>query len=206
MRKVLLAIIPLFALVLVLVFVFFQTKPQTDNQTTNSHTKTTTKTNTLTDTNLSNISSSQKMKISSPAFDHKGQIPAKFTCDGDNVNPPLEFSDIPEDAKSLVLIMDDPDAPVGLWVHWLLWNISPNTTKIAENTVPENATQGYTSFERNDYGGPCPPDSEHRYFFRLYALNTTLDLDSSTEKKDLLEEIEGHVLEKAEIYGKYARK
>src|SRR3989304_9638033 len=118
------------------------------------------------------------MKIQSPSFENNQSIPSKFTCDGENINPPLEFLDIPENTKSLVLIMDDPDAPMGLWVHWTVWNIDPATSGIPENQKFEGAMEGMTSSGKTGYGGPCPPDKEHRYFFKLYALDTTLSLDS----------------------------
>ncbi len=146
------------------------------------------------------------MKISSPAFENTGEIPSKYTCDGDNVNPPLSFVDIPDGTKSLALTVDDPDAPVGLWVHWLVWNIDPQTNEILENSIPLGSTEGITSFGKAGYGGPCPPDREHRYFFKLYALDITLDLPG-TEKKDRLENaIQGHILAQAELMGRYDRK
>jgi len=145
------------------------------------------------------------MKITSPAFEHNQSIPQKFTCDGDNVNPPLQFSDVPEGTKSLALIVDDPDAPVGLWVHWTAWNIKSDTTEITENAVPSGGVEGVTSFGNSGYGGPCPPDGEHRYFFKLYALDTELDLSTESDKEDLEEAIVGHVLDKAELIGLYKR-
>jgi len=155
--------------------------------------------------NISNISSSQiSMKISSPAFGPNESIPSKYTCDGENVNPPLQFQDIPDGTKSLVLIVDDPEAAAGIWVHWLVWNISPEISQIEENSVPANAIQGTTSFERADYGGPCPPE-EHSYFFKLYALDVELDLESAKEKKDLEAAMNGHILEKTELIGLYER-
>jgi len=147
------------------------------------------------------------MKLTSSAFQHNGSIPPKYTCDGDDVNPPLLISEVPKGAKSLLLIADDPDAPVGLWVHWTMWNISPDTEKIIENfpKPPQGAVEGLTSFGRFGYGGPCPPDGEHRYFFKLYALDTELILSPDADKVMLEEEMVGHVLEKAELVGKYVR-
>jgi len=153
----------------------------------------------------SNKQEKLSMNITSSAFDHNKSIPEKYTCDGDNINPALSFSDIPDDTKSLVLIVDDPDAPVGLWVHWIMWNISPDTTDIAENSVTKEAIEGTTSFGRPGYGGPCPPDGEHRYFFKIYALDTDLDLPKDVDKNILEEKMVGHVLDKAELIGLYNR-
>ena len=146
------------------------------------------------------------MKIQSPVFENNQSIPSKYTCDGQNINPPLEFADIPKEAKSLVLIMDDPDAPSGLWVHWTVWNIDPSTKGIAENSRFEDAMEGMTSSGKMGYGGPCPPDREHRYSFKLYALDTILDLDSSAKKEELEAAMEGHIISSAELIGLYNRK
>lgn len=145
------------------------------------------------------------MKITSSSFAHNQNIPPKYTCDGENINPPLLFSDIPADAKSLVLISDDPDAPMGTWVHWILWNIDPKTTEIAEKSVPAGAMEGTTSFGETGYGGPCPPSGVHRYFFKLYALDTKLDLPISAKKEDLEKAIQQHILASAEMIGLYTR-
>ncbi len=146
-----------------------------------------------------------KMKITSPAFQEGGMIPQKYTCDGANVNPPLAFDGAPAPAKSLVLIVDDPDAPRGTWNHWLVWNIDPQTKEIKENSVPPNAVQGTTDFGGNKYGGPCPPSGTHRYFFRLYALDTTLNLPRSAKRADLDKAMANHVLGQAMLMGKYSR-
>lgn len=146
------------------------------------------------------------MQIISPSFAHNQTIPAKYTCDGDNINPPLKFVDVPSEAKSLALIMDDPDAPAGTWVHWTLWNLNPDLGGIEENSVPPSAVQGKTSFGNNKYGGPCPPSGQHRYFFKLYALDTKLDLPSYSEAEALEKALEGHILQQAELIGIYGRK
>ncbi len=146
------------------------------------------------------------MRFESSAFAHLGTIPEKYTCDGENVNPPLVWSGAPEKTKSLALIMDDPDAPGGIWVHWLLWNIDPRTTSIAEHSVPAGAVQGMTSFGQSAYGGPCPPDREHRYFFKLYALDTLISLPSSALKAKVKQMMQGHILAQAELIGLYDRK
>ncbi|MCD6500585.1 YbhB/YbcL family Raf kinase inhibitor-like protein [bacterium] len=145
------------------------------------------------------------MKIESSAFKENQSIPEKYTCDGENVNPLLKISEVPEAAKSLVLIVDDPDAPMGTWVHWTVWNVSSKTTEIPENSVPEGAIEGMTDFGKPGYGGPCPPSGTHRYFFKLYALDTTLGLSSSAKKVDLEKAMEGHILDKAELIGLYSR-
>ena len=139
------------------------------------------------------------MKITSSAFSHNENIPAKYTCDGDDVNPPLQFLDVPGNAKSLVLICDDPDAPMGTWVHWIVWNIDPQTTEIAENSIPIGCTEGTTSFEEQKYGGPCPPSGVHHYYFKLYALDSVLDLPTSTTAADLEQAIDGHVLQSPQL-------
>lgn len=148
---------------------------------------------------------SNNMQITSPAFAEGENIPPKYSCDGDKINPPFNFSGIPENAKSLVFIMDDPDVPVGIFTHWIIWNIGPNVTEIAENSVPKNATQGVTSANTNSYVGPCPPVGTHRYFFKLYALNKELQLDQSAKVGELMKAMEGHTVARAELMGTYGR-
>jgi len=142
------------------------------------------------------------MKITSSEFSHNDMIPAKFTCQGANINPELNIEDVPEGTVSLVLIMDDPDAPMGTWDHWILFNMDP-VNKITEDSAP--GVEGVNSGSRTGYGGPCPPSGTHRYFFKLYALDTKLELDSSADKKDVEEAMQGHVLEKAELIGLYQK-
>ncbi len=148
---------------------------------------------------------STTMQITSPAFTDQQSIPNKFTCDGDNINPPLEFKDMPAAAKSLALIVDDPDAPVGTWTHWTLWNIGPTTHVLSENSVPEGAIQGKTSSGQNVFGGPCPPTGTHHYFFKLYALDNKLDLPSYSTVDKLTEAMQGHIIEEAQLVGLYSR-
>ena len=143
------------------------------------------------------------MVVTSPAFGNKGFIPSRYTCDGANVNPPLNVEGAPESAKSLVLIVDDPDAPMGTWDHWVVWNIPP-VSKIEENSSP--GTMGLNSFNKHLYGGPCPPSGTHRYFFKVYALDTKLDLKPNSRKEDVINAIEGHILGKGEIVGLYKRR
>lgn len=145
------------------------------------------------------------MELKSTAFEHNGNIPEKYTCDGENINPPLLIPDVPEKAQSLVLIVEDPDAPGGTFAHWTVWNISPQTTEIPENSVPEGAIEGTTDFGKVGYGGPCPPSGTHRYFFKIYALDTTLGLPEGADKTELGQAIEGYILGKAELTGLYAR-
>ena len=150
------------------------------------------------------------MNISSAAFTEGGMIPKKYTCDDKNVSPPLTFGDIPAGAKSLALIADDPDAPVGTWVHWVMYNIQPSTNSLPENMPPEKvlssgARHGINDFRYIGYGGPCPPGGTHRYFFKLYALDTILDLSPGASKKDLLGDMRNHILAEASLMGKYKR-
>jgi Raf kinase inhibitor-like YbhB/YbcL family protein len=146
------------------------------------------------------------MKITSSVFAHNKPIPPQYTCDGENVNPPLEFSEIPTAAESLVLIVDDPDAPGKTWVHWVLYNMSPNIEFIKENSKPGNAEEALTDFEKKGYGGPCPPSGTHRYFFRLYALDAKLeDVPDFADKEIVLEAMHEHVIEQAELIGLYTK-
>jgi Raf kinase inhibitor-like YbhB/YbcL family protein len=145
------------------------------------------------------------MKITSSAFHDRGNIPSKFTCDGSDTNPPLQIADVPAGAKSLVLIADDPDAPGGLFTHWLIWNMSPQTTSIAEGTAPKGV-QGTNDFGKSAYRGPCPPPGTHRYSFKVFALDTELDLPASAKRGQVDNAIKGHVIAKGELVGRYARK
>ena len=145
------------------------------------------------------------LAISSPAFTNNSVIPSRYTCDGEDSNPPLEISGVPEGAKSLALIVDDPDAPSHDFVHWVMWNISSNTREIAENMVPQGAAEGMTDFGKTGFGGPCPRSGTHRYYFKLYALDTTFDLPASTSKKELEAAMRGHILDDSELLGLYTR-
>jgi Raf kinase inhibitor-like YbhB/YbcL family protein len=145
----------------------------------------------------------KELSITSPAFENNGFIPMRYTCDGEDVNPPLKISGIPGGTQSLVLIVDDPDAPMGTWDHWVVWNIKPSE-KIEENSVP--GTEGLNSFNKHSYGGPCPPSGMHRYYFKVYALDTKLNLNPNSRKKDVEKAMEGHVLAKGEIIGRYRRR
>ena|SRR3989338_6865155 len=147
------------------------------------------------------------MTITSPAFDHQALIPSRYTCEGENVSPPLVFSTVPDSAKSLVLLMEDPDVPChirsdGMWNHWVVFDMPPFTPGIDEGATPPG-TVGLSTRKVNAYGGPCPPDREHRYFFRLHALDTMLGLPEESTKSDVLRAMAGHVLEQAELMGRY---
>ncbi|MCE5319316.1 MAG: YbhB/YbcL family Raf kinase inhibitor-like protein [Parachlamydia sp.] len=144
------------------------------------------------------------LKIESPAFKNKEKIPAKYTCEGKDRSPPLLFSCIPAKTKSLALIVDDPDAPMGTFDHWIAWNLPPTTTELAEGaSVP---SEGINGFGSSNYRGPCPPPGKpHHYFFKLYALDTTLDLEAGSTKAALENAMKGHILSEAELVGLYQR-
>jgi Raf kinase inhibitor-like YbhB/YbcL family protein len=147
----------------------------------------------------------QTFSIESPAFNNGGLIPAVYTCDGKNINPPLTILNTPPQTKSLALIVDDPDAPVGLWIHWVAWNINPETKKIPEG-IQKIGTNGKNTRGKNEYGGPCPPDKMHRYFFKIFALDTVLNISENNGNNELLEAIKDHVIARAELIGLYNRK
>ncbi|MBN1896132.1 MAG: YbhB/YbcL family Raf kinase inhibitor-like protein [Candidatus Aenigmarchaeota archaeon] len=145
------------------------------------------------------------MNIASPAFQNNGDMPSRYTCHGDNINPELRISNVPSGTKSLVLILDDPDAPMGTWDHWILFNIRPSTAVIPENSVPPGAVQGRNSWGNSEYGGPCPPSGKHRYVFKLYALSRILDIGHSTVKNDIYKAMSGSVISQAEFTGTYQK-
>lgn len=142
-----------------------------------------------------------KMKLAS-IFGNNEMIPGKYTCQGSNINPPLIISDMPSNTKSLALIIDDPDAPVGTWDHWIVHNIEPKNS-INENSIP--GIQAKNSWGKNEYGGPCPPSGTHRYFFKLYALDIKLDLNEGASKKQLENAMKNHIIEKTELIGLYKK-
>jgi Raf kinase inhibitor-like YbhB/YbcL family protein len=146
-----------------------------------------------------------KMKITSSAFQEGANIPSKFTCDGSDTSPPLQIADIPSGAKSLVLIMDDPDAPSGLFTHWAVWNIPVQTSSISEGDVP-NGVQGTNDFGKSGYGGPCPPSGTHRYYFKIFALDRELDLPFGAKRSQLDAGMKGHVIGQGELMGRFSRK
>lgn len=146
-----------------------------------------------------------RLKITSSAFQQAGSIPSKFTCDGANASPPLQIADVPSGAKSLVLIVDDPDAPSGLFTHWIVWNISPETSTVAEGSTPKGV-QGTNDFGKSGYGGPCPPSGTHRYYFKIFALDRELNLPFGAQRSQLDAAIKGHVIAQGELMGRYSRK
>ena len=146
------------------------------------------------------------MKLTSTAFEQNQPIPARYTCDGVNHNPPLTFSQVPQEAHSLVLVVEDPDAPRKVFTHWLVYTIPPSTQHIREHEVPPQSKQGMTDFGTRGYGGPCPPSGTHRYVFQLFALDITLALPEGTRKEEVLAKMKGHVIVKAELVGTYSRR
>lgn len=151
-----------------------------------------------------------EIKINSPAFEDGGMIPSRFTCDGLDVSPALEWESVPETAKTLAIICDDPDAPMGTWVHWVIFNIPADLDGLeedvpADEVLSNRAIQGKNDFRRIGYGGPCPPGGTHRYFFKIYALDTELDLSPGATKSQVLEAMEGHILAQGKLMGRYSR-
>jgi len=151
-----------------------------------------------------------KINVGSAAFTEAGMIPKQYTCDGADISPPLSWSTVPEGTKSIAIIVDDPDAPAGTWVHWLVYNLPPDLKGLPENilakeTIANGGMQGMTDFRRIGYGGPCPPSGTHRYIFKVYAVDKLLDLYPGAIKKRLLQAMEGHILAEGELMGKYRR-
>ncbi len=151
-----------------------------------------------------------EIKITSTAFEEGGMIPRKYTCQGEDISPPLSWDSVPDGTKSIALISDDPDAPVGTWVHWVLYNLPADTRELSENippqeTLPNGAKHGMTDFGRIGYGGPCPPSGTHRYYFTIYALDIKIDLDAGATKKQLLKAMEGHILAQGQLMGRYKK-
>jgi len=151
-----------------------------------------------------------EIKITSTAFKEGELIPKKYTCDGENVSPPLEWRGIPITTKSLALICDDPDAPMGTWVHWVVFNIPASINKLNEKipshkVLEDGTAQGNNDFRKIGYGGPCPPSGVHRYFLKIYALDKRVELSPGATKKELIKEMEGHILAEGKLMGKYGR-
>ena len=156
-------------------------------------------------------SADKTMKVESSAFEEGGLIPKLYTCDDKDISPSLSWDSVPDGTKSLALINDDPDAPAGTWVHWIIFNIPVSIKELPENIPPQKilengAKQGTNNFRKIGYGGPCPPGGTHRYFFKLYALDTALDQEAGITKDQLLKAMEGHVLAEGQLMGKYSRK
>jgi len=151
-----------------------------------------------------------EIKLTSKAFQEGGMIPRQYTCDGKDISPPLQWDKAPERTRSFALICDDPDAPMGTWVHWVIYNIPADARQLAEGVppterLPNGARQGKNDFRKIGYGGPCPPRGTHRYFFKVYALDVLLDLPSGATKAQLEKAMEGHILARGQLMGKYAR-
>jgi Raf kinase inhibitor-like YbhB/YbcL family protein len=151
-----------------------------------------------------------KLEMKSEVFQYNGMIPSRYTCDGANVSPPLTWSSVPAETESISLICEDPDAPVGNWVHWVLFNLPPDTRSLEEGVQPysthsNGSTHGVNDYGRLGYGGPCPPGGTHRYFFRIFALDQTLLLQPGATKIDVVNAMRGHILAKGELMGKYRR-
>ena len=161
---------------------------------------------------VAEVEGDKKMAITvtSPAFEEDGIIPAKYTCDGVNVSPPLKWEQAPAGVKSFALISDDPDATIGIWVHWVVWNIPAESNGLPQNVpptkeLPDGSKQGITSARKHGYHGPCPPSGTHRYYFKIYALDVALDLPTDSTKQNLLDAMEGHILAEGALMGKYKR-
>ncbi len=147
----------------------------------------------------------KNMKILSDVFKNNEYIPKKYTCGGEDVSPSLNIEGAPSEAKSLVLIVDDPDARMGNWNHWIVWNIDPLVSVINDNSVPKGGIEGMNDFRKNKYGGPCPPSGTHHYHFKIYALDTKLELDSSSKKSEVERAMNKHILDWSEIVGLYKK-
>jgi hypothetical protein len=151
-----------------------------------------------------------ELKVTSTAFKEGEFIPKKYTCDGVNISPPLQWSGVPENTKSIALICDDPDAPMGTWVHWVLYNLPPDKNNLPENVpfdkvLESGALQGTNDFRKTGYGGPCPPGGTHRYYFKVYVLDDLLELGPGVTKGELIRAMEGHILAEGKLMGRYSR-
>ncbi len=153
------------------------------------------------------LAQGETMELISPAFQNNSTIPTVYSCKGDDISPPLQWKNIPDKTHSFVLIMDDPDAPAGIWDHWILFNIPKTTTELSENlsALPDGAEYGKNSWGNRAYGGPCPPSGEHRYIFKLYALDTLLNLSAGVDKSTLETAMKGHILATATLTGRYKK-
>jgi Raf kinase inhibitor-like YbhB/YbcL family protein len=192
-KKILYILIPLFALGIFLYVYFYIGKSQNvskGNDNPNLNSKEVTNSN---------------MKLTTTAFKDGGKIPPKYTCDGEGINPPLEIEGIPENTKSLALIVNDSDAPIGDFTHWTIWNIDPGQQKIAEGETPRGSVQGLNDSGKKGFIGPCPPSGIHRYQFNLYALDSSLDLSADSKRKDLETAIKDHLIEKTVLTGLYGK-
>lgn len=146
------------------------------------------------------------MKITSPVFENNQSIPAKYTCDGENIHPPIAFHDVPEATRSLVLLLEDPDAPKGTFTHWVLYNIPPEQREIIEDALPDIAEEGLNSLGKKGYVGPCPPSGTHHYVFTLYALDIPLAIDGDPDVEIIKRYMKGHNIKEAKLIGLYQKK
>lgn len=157
------------------------------------------------------IFAEETMTLTSPAFEKGGPIPMKYTCRGEDISPPLVWSGAPKNTVSFVLICDDPDAPIGTWVHWVYFDIPPKISGLPEDVPSDNepetgGIQGKNGWKRNEYGGPCPPSGTHRYFFKLYAVDTRLELSPTAGKRKVVRAMKDHILAEAELMGTFSKK
>jgi hypothetical protein len=197
----LLFIIKKFLLILLIIFIFGCVQKEVITEKTQVDSiKTVGKTSEQTQ----EIIGGEIMKLTSPAFKEGEAIPSEYTCDGNDINPELNIEDVPLETKSLALIMDDPDAPIGTFVHWVIWNIPADIKKIEKGQEPQGI-EGKTDYGKIGYGGPCPPSGTHRYFFKVYALDTKLNLEEGSSKQDLLDAMKGHIITEAKLMGRYSR-
>jgi Raf kinase inhibitor-like YbhB/YbcL family protein len=147
----------------------------------------------------------ETVQITSSAFEHGDYIPTRYTCDGEDISPPLQIGGLPQEAKSLALIVEDPDAPVGTWVHWAVWNLPPDLQELSPGKIPPQASEGVNDFDRAGYGGPCPPSGVHRYYFNIFALDTVLNLAKGSRRKELDRAMKGHIIGYGSLMGRYQR-
>ncbi len=151
-----------------------------------------------------------EIKITSPAFEPGGMIPNKYTCDAQDISPPLSWGDLPDDTASIALVCDDPDAPMGTWVHWVLFDLPPDAQGLPENipaveNLENGGIHGINDWRKLGYGGPCPPGGTHRYYFKIYALDKLMNIPVGNTKAQLLKAMEGHILAEGELMGRYKR-
>lgn len=194
MKRILLTILIILSIAILYVAFIFTSSNNSNNMKQNNEIK-------LTD----ELKNNDKLKLTSDVFLNNQIIPKEYSCDGKNINPPLNISNVPKGTNSLALIVHDPDAVSGDWVHWLVWNIPKDTLNIDINSVPTNSIQGLNGSQKNKYFGPCPPQGTHRYFFELYALDIVLELDKSNHRNDLENAMKGHILDQTELIGLYSR-
>ncbi len=194
------------AVVAVLIAAACSSTPADDaSATTTTATVATTTTVTISTTAASTTTTSEgaTLQITSPSFEAGAEIPSEFSCDGDNISPELNIANLPDNTVTLALIMDDPDAPGGTWVHWVAFDFPP--TDVIPESIPLLGIGGSNSWDMTGYGGPCPPSGTHRYFFKLFALDGALELSEGSSTEEVLDAMEGHIVDQAELMGTYSR-